>query len=630
MTRLTEFSLRQKSVVILLAISIFIMGAYSWVNLKQEMIPDIQLPFVMVISPMQGAGAETDAVQVTEPIEQAMINVPDLETTQSSSSNSMSMIFAEFDFGTDVTEAVDNVERSIGGAQLPQGVDPLVMSFSMDQLPLVTATIGTAPGADPAEAADIARHEILPRLEGVDGVASADLTGGTTPILDIVLEPAAMAEHGISLQQVQGILYANQIIIPSGSIREGDLRLPVSTAHGYTSIAELESQIVGTSGGAAADGAMGGMPAAATAPETTPAPEEGATDETGDEAPAEGGLAGLLSGLEDLEQLTQALAAMPMPVTLGDIATIEEAEISESGYARTNGEPSLTVSISMASGGNTVQISEDVHTVFEDALETYGDVIVIETITDQAEYITESIEGLLQEGLLGALFAIIVIYLFLRSVRTTIVAAISIPLSLFTGIALFGAFGLTINILTLSGLTVAVGRVVDDSIVVLENISRHRGMGDDKGQAVLNGVREVAKAITVSTITTVAIFLPISFVGGLVGVFFLPFGLAVNFAMLASLLVALTVVPVLAYLFMDHLKVEVDDKGEPPETIWQRLYTPMLEFVLRSRVTKWGTLGVALAATMAAMDMAGNLPQGFLDMGCLLYTSDAADDSIRV
>ena len=304
-----------------------------------------------------------------------------------------------------------------------------------------------------------------------------------------------------------------------------------------------------------------------------------------------------------------------MPVTLGDIATIEEAEISESGYARTNGEPSLTVSISMASGGNTVQISEDVHTVFEDALETYGDVIVIETITDQAEYITESIEGLLQEGLLGALFAIIVIYLFLRSVRTTIVAAISIPLSLFTGIALFGAFGLTINILTLSGLTVAVGRVVDDSIVVLENIYRHRGMGDDKGQAVLNGVREVAKAITVSTITTVAIFLPISFVGGLVGVFFLPFGLAVTFAMLASLLVALTVVPVLAYLFMDHLKVEVDDKGEPPETIWQRLYTPMLEFVLRSRVTKWGTLGVALAATMAAMVMAGNLPQGFLDMG---------------
>ncbi len=236
---------------------------------------------------------------------------------------------------------------------------------------------------------------------------------------------------------------------------------------------------------------------------------------------------------------------MPVPVTLGDIATIEEAEINESGYARTNGEPSLTVSVSMASGGNTVQVSEDVHAIFDEALASYGDVIVVETIMDQADYITESIQGLMQEGLLGGLFAIIVIFVFLRSVRTTIVAAISIPLSLFIGIALFGLFGLTINILTLSGLTVAVGRVVDDSIVVLENIYRHRGMGDTKGQSVLNGVREVAKAITVSTITTVAIFLPIGFVGGIVSQFFLPFGLAVTFAMLASLVVALTVVPVL-------------------------------------------------------------------------------------
>jgi HAE1 family hydrophobic/amphiphilic exporter-1 len=617
MIRLTEFSLRQKSVVILLAISIFLAGVLSWVTLKQEMIPDIQLPFVMVISPMPGAGAETVAQQVTQPIEQSMINVPDLEGTQSSSSNSMSMIFAEFDFGTDVKTAVDDVERAIGSAQLPQDVAPVVMSFGIDQLPVVTATVGTAPGADPAESAEIARREIVPRLEGIDGVARADLTGGATPVLDIVLEPEAMAEYGISLQQVQGILFANQITLPSGSLSDGDLRLPVSTAHEYRSMAELEAQIVGSRGGAAGS-ATGGVDAAA--PDPTPAPAPAATstpvaDATGEadeEAPTAGGLAGLLGGLD---QLTEALAAMPVPVTLGDIATIEAAQINESGYARTNGEPSLTVSVSMASGGNTVQISEEVHAVFEEALDTYDDVIVIETITDQADYITESIAGLLQEGLLGAFFAILVIYLFLRSVRTTVVAAISIPLSLFTGIALFGAFGLTINILTLSGLTVAVGRVVDDSIVVLENIYRHRGLGDDKHEAVLNGVREVARAISVSTATTVAIFLPISFIGGLVGVFFMPFGLAVTFAMLASLVVALTVVPVLAYLFMDHLTIRVDDRGEPPETVWQRLYTPVLEFVLRSRATKWGTLGIAFVASIGAVVLASTLPTGFIDMG---------------
>jgi HAE1 family hydrophobic/amphiphilic exporter-1 len=415
-----------------------------------------------------------------------------------------------------------------------------------------------------------------------------------------------MAEHGISLQQVQGILYANQMTLPSGSLDDGDLRLPVSTAHAYTSIAELEAQIVGSSGGAAA----------ATSAEPAEVPASDAADESStDEATDEGSGGGLFGDLPDLSQLTAALAAMPLPITLGDIATIEQAEVAESGYARTNGEPSLTLSVSMASGGNTVQVSEEVHAVFDEALATFADVIVIETITDQADYITESVDGLRQEGLLGGIFAILVIFLFLRSVRTTIVAAISIPLSLFMGIGLFGAFGLTVNILTLSGLTVAVGRVVDDSIVVLENIFRHKGMGDTKRDAVLNGVREVAKAITVSTITTVAIFLPIGFVGGIVGVFFLPFGLAVTFAMLSSLLVALTVVPVLAYLFMDHVRVEVDDTGQPPETIWQRLYTPMLVFVLRSRVTKWATLGTAAVLSLAALAMAANLPTGFLDMG---------------
>ncbi len=271
MIRLTEFSLRQKSVIILLAIGVFIGGVYSWSTLKQEIIPDIQLPFVMVISPMPGAGAETVAEQVTVPLERALVNVPDLEGTQSSSSNSMSMIFTEFDFGTDVKEAVDNVERAIDTVELPQDVDPMVMSFSMDQLPVVTATIGAAPGADPAAAAEIARHEILPRLQGIDGVSTAELTGGSTPIIDIVLDPAAMAEYGISLQQVQGILYANQITLPSGSVSDGDLRLPVSTAHEYRSIAELEAQIVGSSGGAAAAGATGG---AAAVPPTTPAPAE--------------------------------------------------------------------------------------------------------------------------------------------------------------------------------------------------------------------------------------------------------------------------------------------------------------------------------------------------------------------
>ena len=182
-------------------------------------------------------------------------------------------------------------------------------------------------------------------------------------------------------------------------------------------------------------------------------------------------------------------------------------------------------------------------------------------------------------------------------------------------IAVFGVAGLSINILTLGGLAVAVGRVVDDSIVVLENIYRHRGMGDDKQTAVLTGTKEVAGAITSSTITTVAVFLPLGFVGGIVSQFFLPFGLAVTFALLASLIVALTVIPVLAYWFVDKTSMKLGPDGEPEMTLWQRLYTPVLVVALRNRLTKLGTLGVATVLFVIAMALAPLLPTAFIDAG---------------
>ncbi|HZW00313.1 MAG TPA: efflux RND transporter permease subunit [Candidatus Deferrimicrobium sp.] len=587
MIRLTQFALREKSVMILLAVGIFLAGIYSWGQLRQELIPDIELPFVTIITPLPGAGAEDVASQVTEPVERSLANVPRMETMQSTSSNSLSLVFAQFDFGTDLKETIDNVEAAVAQAELPEGVEPQVSSFDFNSQPIIVATVGPVEGVDPVEAAAITRDEVVPALLGIEGVSTAELTGGATPILDIVLDPAKMAEHGISLQQVQGILFANQITIPSGSIDEGSLRLPVSTEHRFDSIEALETQIVGAS---APSGAMGAAPAA--------------------EGDSEGGLQ-----LPDLGQLSEALAAIPMPVTLGQIATIEEREVNASGYARTDGQPSLTVSITKRSGANTISVADEVEAVFDDVREQHGDVISIAIIQDQSQFIRESQTGLVQEGLLGALFAIIVIYIFLRSARTTLVAAISIPLSILMAIAVFGIAGLSINILTLGGLAVAVGRVVDDSIVVLENIYRHRGMGDDKKTAVLNGTKEVAGAITSSTITTVAVFLPLGFVGGIVSQFFLPFGLAVTFALLASLLVALTVIPVLAYWFVDKTSMKLGPDGEPEMTIWQRLYTPVLVVALRNRLTKWGTLGVATVLFVIAMALAPLLPTSFIDAG---------------
>ena len=603
MIRLTQFAVREKSVIILLAVGVLLAGLFSWSTLRQELLPDIEFPFVTIITPVPGAGAEDVAVQVSEPVEQAISNIPRLQTVQSTSGSSLSLVFAEFDFGTDLKETLTEVEQAVGQLDLPEGSEPQVSSFDFNSQPIVIATIGPVEGADPTEAAEIARNEVVPSLQGIEGVSTVDLTGGPTPILDIVLDPEAMAETGVSLQQVQGLLFANQITLPSGAIDEAGLRLPVSTFHEFDSVESLERLIVGarTPGGPGAAGLPGGLPAQA--------PAEDAALEEGEAAEEESG------GGFDLSALTEALAQIPQPVTLGQIATIEPQEVQVSGYARTNGLPSLTLSVTKQSGGNTVQVASDVEEAFEEALEAYGDIIRIDIIQDQAIFIEESTAGLVQEGLLGALFAVLVIYTFLRSARTTLVAAVSIPLSIFLAIAIFGLAGLTINILTLGGLAVAVGRVVDDSIVVLENIYRHRGLGDSVHDSVIIGTKEVAGAITSSTITTAAVFLPIGFVGGIVSQFFLPFGLAVAFALLASLLVALTVIPVLAYWFVDKVDIEFDEDGEPKMTIWQRLYTPVVIVALRNRLTKWATLGVAAVLFLVAISLAPLLPTSFVDAG---------------
>jgi HAE1 family hydrophobic/amphiphilic exporter-1 len=253
--------------------------------------------------------------------------------------------------------------------------------------------------------------------------------------------------------------------------------------------------------------------------------------------------------------------------------------------------------------------------VLSDATAAHSDVISITVVQDLSNFILESQDGLLHEGGLGALFAILTIFLFLFSLRSTLVAAISIPLSVLAALVLMQVAGVSLNVMTLGGLAVAVGRVVDDAIVVLENIYRHRAMGEDRLTAAIQGPKEVAKAITASTLTTVAVFLPIGFVGGLVSQLFLPFALTVTFALLASLICALTVVPVLAYLFINKVPTNVDEDGEPKNSFWIRLYTPLITGVLRNRWTKLGVIGVSAVLFFASLALVGGLPTQFINTG---------------
>ena len=567
MSRLSELAVSKRSVTLLLALALFIAGVSAWGSLQQELLPNIDFPVITVVAPFAGAGASDVADQIAKPIERSIQSIPRLTSLRSTSANSIALVVAQFSFGTDVKETQAAIEQNIRNLGLPASVDPQVSALNINSSPVVIASIAATTEQGLDAVAKIANEEIVPQIQSLDGVAAADLTGGLEPQVIITLDPQKLSATGVSVQQIMGLLQANNVTVPSGQLQAGGTSIPVSTTGQLTSVDQISGLIVGAT-------------PAATAPGATPAP-----------------------------------GALPTPVKLSDVASVQLESVPTTGFARTNGNPSLTLTITKTSTANTVQVAQAVEKVLDEAAAAHSDVLTVTTVQNLSSFILESQDGLLREGGLGALFAIITIFLFLFSVRSTLVAAISIPLSVLAALVLMQVANVSLNVMTLGGLAVAVGRVVDDAIVVLENIYRHRALGEDRLSAVVNGPREVARAITASTLTTILVFLPIGFVGGIVSQLFLPFALTVTFALAASLVCALTVVPVLAYLFIDRVKLNVDEDGEPKNSFWIRAYTPSIKAVLRGRLTRWGVLATAAVLFVASLALVGTLPTQFINAG---------------
>ncbi len=583
MSRLSEFAVAKRSVTLLLAGALFIAGIAAWGSLKQELLPDIEFPVITVIAPLPGAGAADVADQVAKPIEQAISGVPRLKNLQSTSANSIALVVAQFSYGTDVKETRSTIEQNLQSAGLPSTVTPQVSALNINASPVIIASVAATSENGLADAATVAETDIVPALLALDGVASVDLTGGEVQRVTITLDPAKLAATGITEQQVTGVLTANNLTIPSGEVRSDGSKVSVSTIAAIGSIDQIKGLVVGVRSPVATTPGAGAsaVPGASAAP---------------------------------------AAPAAPTPVTIGDLGTVALEGVATTGYARTGTtaagvNPALSLSVSKTSNANTVEVADEVTAKLVELGQQHSDAVSITIVSDLSTFIKESRDGLLREGGTGALFAVLTIFLFLFSLRSTIVAAVSIPLSLLTALVVMQGAGISLNIMTLGGLAVAVGRVVDDAIVVLENIYRHRAIGEDRLTASINGPREVAGAITAATVTTVGVFLPLGFVGGLVSQFFLPFALTVTFALVASLVCALTVVPVLAYLLIHNVPANVDEDGEPKNSLWIRVYTPTITFVLRNRWTKLGVLAVAIVLFLSTALIAPLLPTQFINAG---------------
>ena len=530
MFKLAVLSLKNRALIALITIVAAIFGSLALVNLKQELIPSIEFPALMVITTYPGASPEVVNTDVSTPIESAIQAVPGLETTTATSTTNASVVQASFAYGTDLGTAEQKMTQAINriSSQLPESVDPQVLLLSIDDLPAVQLAVS---GGDAQTIQTRLENIVVPELEKIDGVNQASILGATTQRIVITPDQAKLAAAGFSQQAISDALEQNGVLFPGGSVTEGDKTLTVQTGTKVTSVDDIAA-----------------LPLVATSADQ------------------------LMAGAQ----------------TINDVATVELAAADATSISRVNGEEALTISITKLGTANTVEVSRAIAELLPE-LESQLDGGEITVIFDQAPYIEQSIEALAQEGLLGLGFAVLVILIFLLSFRATIVTAISIPTSVLITLLGLQAMEYSLNILTLGALTMAIGRVVDDSIVVIENIKRHYVGGADKMASIVLAVREVAGAITASTITTVAVFLPIALVGDMTGELFRPFAMTVTIAMLSSLLVALTIVPVLAYWFMkpgkelhdaDGNVIDPESPDAPPSRL-QKAYLPILKWTVK-------------------------------------------------
>ena len=559
-----RWCLSNRAVVVLMALILMGGGAFSMTQLNQQLLPNIALPGVFILVPEQGAGPGQVDSDISQPISNALTGLPGLKHVQTSSSQGYAQISLIFDYGSDLKADVANVNQKLAQVQLPDAAGkPLVQTFDSSTSPTMLYSLAARDGNLDRISRE-AHDQIVPALSSVSGVATVGVAGTAERQVSITLDAAKMASHGISAGGVAQALKGAQVSVPAGTTTQAGKTLPVQVVSSARTVDDLKEIIV--SSGDTASAATGALPA----------------------------IAG------------QGVAHAP--VRLGDVATVLDTTAPTNGISRANGVAALTLQVVATPDGNAIGISRDVKSQLSHLHLDGRD--SLQLVYDSATYVQSSLDDLIIEGLAGAALAIIVIFFFLGSLRGTLVTAVSLPASILVALIGTRVAGYSLNVLTLAGLTIAIGRIVDDAIVVLENSYRHLQAGEEPRQAALNGASEVSMAIVSSTLTTVAVFLPIGLVGGFISLFFLSFSITVCVALLASLLVALTIIPVLTSIFLARRA------GRPHrEPFLVRGYRPVIRWALGGPLRKAGILlatGVLLVASIAA---ATKLPVNLFDLG---------------
>lgn len=582
MQKITSFSVNNKFAVWLMTIILTAAGLFAGLTMKLETLPDITTPTVSVTTIYPGASPEQVLEEVSTVLEDRLQNLNGVEQVRSSSFQNASNIQIDYDFSTDMDEAEQQVKDALSNIELPESAqDPQVSRLSFDAFPVIGAAISDE-SLDLAELTKLVEEEVQPALEGVEGAQTVQIAGQEIRRVELQFDQDALAEYNLTEDTVKQLIQANDARIALGLYELGDTEQAV-VIDGKSETLELFRDIQ-----------IPYSPAQST-PTTPSAPTElppGQTPDVPTEVPT-----------ETPSALPPNVPTTVPTVALSELATIEDKGIEES-ISRSNGERSIGVQVTKTQDANTVDVVNAVKEVLND-FEAENDTANVSITLDQGQPIEESVETMLSKALLGGLFAILIILVFLRNFRSTIIAVISIPLSLLMALIVLKQLDITLNIMTLGAMTVAIGRVVDDSIVVIENIYRRLTRSNEplRGkELIIAATKEVFIPIASSTIVTIAVFLPLGFVTGFVGELFLPFALTVVFALLASLLVAITVVPMMADSFFKNRDKLKPEEGPGKLAEW---YRGVLNWSLNHKLVVFGLATALLIGSFALVPAIG-------------------------
>ncbi|MBS4179260.1 efflux RND transporter permease subunit [Lederbergia citrea] len=521
-----RFSMKNAVALFLMMLLIVGGGIYSLKEINIEKYPNVDIPYLTVVIAYPGASPEQSMKEIGEPVERELMIIKGVKNVYTDGVANAVYSTMEFDMSVKMKDGEQLVRSAIDKIKMPDTAKkPEFILQGPDQDPTIFS-MGVYGEENSTDVQRFVADKIIPRLEVIDGVSKVDVGGIEEKSVSIRLLPKELEKKSITLDDVKAAINANNLSIPTGDLKLSDEVLPVRVGKELKTLDDVKNIRLFTMGTPSEQGAM---------------PQ-----------------------LKDIK--------------LSEIADITYENENVSDFTRINGEPGVRFGIVAEGGANVVAIVDKVKKEMEDIKLPKG--YKVETLRDQSIEIKDSVYSMLKEALLGAAMAVIVTLLFLRNIRSTIIAVISIPLSILASFTVINMLGYTLNIMTLAGIAVAVGRVVDDSIVVIENVFRRvRAAKDRDDKLVEQATREVASAITSSTLTTVAVFLPMAFVPGIVGKFFAPLAWTIVISLLFSLIVAITIVPLMARIFLLDIKLKAHK-----ENGLQKGYRKSLNWVLKHRL----------------------------------------------